>query len=306
MRLRLRPRTIRGQLSRILAFALTLVIVLLAATVDRAFTDYREADNTTRAVSLALSVQDLTDQLQRELGLSNGLLGGDGTLAQPLLAQRHSVDSTLGAVTAAADSNAPGADQVRAALGQLNLLSNTRTQIDTRRISRPVVLQFYNDAVGKLNRLTLGLDQANDPELQRGLQAFYALGAAKEQFDKERGFLNGVFVIGHFSGGEYGQFTEIRAAKQAALQSFSRYADKDRQADLDEAMRGDAATAADQAESVALASGDGPLVRPVDPANWWLRMTGVIDAQRTVQKAVGAAIQARADSLRGSALTQLI
>ncbi|WP_460725450.1 sensor histidine kinase [Nocardia heshunensis] len=302
----LRARTIRGQLSRILAFALTLVIVLLAATVDRAYTDYREADNTTRAVSLALSVQDLTDQLQRELGLSNGLLGGDGNLAQPLLAQRHSVDSTLGTVKAAADSNAPGADQVRAALGQLNLLSNTRTQIDTRRISRPVVQQFYNDALGKLNRLTLGLDQANDPELQRGLQAFYALGSAKEQFDKERGFLNGVFVVGHFSGGEYSQFTEIRAAKQSALQSFSRYSDKDRQADLDEAMRGDAATWADQAESIALASGDGPLARPVDPATWWLRMTGVIDAQRTVQKAVGAAVQARADSLRGNAEAALI
>ncbi|MFI1913733.1 nitrate- and nitrite sensing domain-containing protein [Nocardia sp. NPDC020380] len=302
----LRARTISGQLSRILAFALILVLVLLAATVQRAYSDYREADATTRAVTLALGVQDLTDQIQRELGLSNGLLSGDNSLQQQLLAQRHSVDATLDAVKGAADSNAPGADQVRAALAQLNLLTNTRTQVDTRRISRPVVLQFYNDAVGALNRLTLGLDQANDPELQRGLQAFYALGAAKAQFDKERGFLNGVFVVGHFSGGEYGQFMEIRAAKQDALQSFSRYADKTRQADLDAAMGGDHAAQADQAESVALASGDGPLVRPVDATSWWTQMTGVIDAQRAVQKSVGSDIQSRAEDLRGSAETELI
>ncbi|MFJ4654718.1 nitrate- and nitrite sensing domain-containing protein [Nocardia sp. NPDC088792] len=302
----LRARTISGQLSRILAFALILVLVLLAATVQRAYADYRESDATTRAVTLALGVQDLTDQIQRELGLSNGLLSGDGSLQQQLLAQRHSVDATLDAVKGAADSNAPGADQVRAALAQLNLLTNTRTQVDTRRISRPVVLQFYNDAVGALNRLTLGLDQANDPELQRGLQAFYALGAAKAQFDKERGFLNGVFVVGHFSGGEYGQFMEIRAAKQDALQSFSRYADKTRQADLDAAMGGDHAAQADQAESVALASGDGPLARPVDATSWWTQMTGVIDAQRAVQKSVGSDIQSRAEDLRGSAETELI
>ncbi|WP_019930799.1 nitrate- and nitrite sensing domain-containing protein [Nocardia sp. BMG111209] len=302
----LRPRTIGGQLTRILVFALALVLILVGITVHRAYSDYREADATRRAVSLALNVQDLTDQIQRELGLSNGLLGGDTGLQQPLTVQRRNVDSTLTAVEGGVDSDAPGADQVRSALGQLNMLGSTRTQIDTRRISRPVALQFYNDAVGALNHLTLGLDQANDPRLQRGLQAFYALGAIKDQFDRERGFLNGVFVVGHFSGGEYGQFMEIRAAKQEALQAFSRYAGKDRQADLDAVMRGDDAAASDQSESAALASGDGPLVRLVDPAAWWTHTTAVIDGQRAVQKAVGADIRSRADELRAAAETNLI
>jgi signal transduction histidine kinase len=302
----LRPRTIGGQLTRILVFALALVLLLVGITVQRAYSDYREADATRRAVTMALNVQDLTDQIQRELGLSNGLLGGDASLLPPLTTQRRNVDATLTAVEGGVDSDAPGADQVRSALAQLSMLSSTRTQIDTRRISRPVALQFYNDAVGALNHLTLGLDQANDPRLQRGLQAFYALGAIKDQFDRERGFLNGVFVAGHFSGGEYNQFMEIRAAKQEALQAFSRYAGKDRQADLDAVMRSDDAAASDQAESVALASGDGPLVRPVDPASWWTRTTAVIDGQRAVQKAVGGDIRNRADELRAAAETNLI
>ncbi|MGV9678422.1 sensor histidine kinase [Nocardia sp. NPDC003482] len=301
-----RPRTIGGQLSRILVFALILVLTLLTVAAFGAYGDYREADDARNAVSLALRVQDLTDQIQQELGLSNGLLGGDDRLRQPLAQQRRVVDTTLDAVRSAADSGVPGADQVRAALGRLNLLAGTRSQIDARRISRPVLMQFYNDAAGALDRLTLGLDQAADPRIQRGLQAFYALGAAKTQFDTERNFLNGVFVAGRFAGGEYGQFLEIRATKQAALQTFSRFATRERQADLDEAMLGDNAAAAEQAESVALASGDGPLVRPVDAADWWTRTSAVIDAQRAVQRAVGADVAARANVLRGAAMTTLV
>ncbi|GAA5075917.1 ATP-binding protein [Nocardia iowensis] len=301
-----RPRTIGGQLTRILALALILVLALLGVTVFREVSDYRESNDTVKAVSLALSVQDLTNQIQRELGLSNGLLGGDNRLQQPLLDQRGKLDSALGVLTAAAAADAPGADQVRAALGQLNLLANTRTQIDSRRVSRQVVFQFYTDAVSALNRLALGLDQARDPQIQRGLQALYALGAAKEEVDKERGFLNGVFTAGRFNGGEYQQFMEIRSTKLAGLAAFSRYATKSQQAKLDAAMLSDNATRAEQSENIAIASSDGPLVREVDPMTWWTQMSSVLDEQRTVQQAVGEDVQARAEDLRNAAATKLI
>lgn len=302
----IRPRTIGGQLTRILALALILVLALLGVTVYRELSDYRESNDTVKAVSLALSVQDLTNQIQRELGLSNGLLGGDNRLQQPLLDQRGKVDSALATINGAAAGDAPGADQVRAALGQLNLLANTRTQIDTRRVSRQVVFQFYTDGVTALNRLALGLDQARDPQIQRGLQALYALGAAKEEVDKERGFLNGVFTAGRFNGGEYVQFMEIRSTKLAGFTAFSRYATKAQQAKLDAAMLSENAIKADQSESIAIASSDGPLVREVDPMTWWTQMSSVLDEQRTVQQAVGDDVQARADSLRAAALTKLI
>ncbi|MGF6885757.1 signal transduction histidine kinase [Nocardia sp. GAS34] len=301
----LRPRTIGGQLTRILAVALILTIALLTITTLNEIANFRESEDTRQAVSLAQHVQDLTDQVQRESGLSNGLLGGDDQLKQQLLTQRHAVDATLAAVHAATDSNVPGADQVRAALGRLNQLADTRTQIDTHRMSRPVASQFYTDAVDALDRPTLGLDLARDQQIQRGLQAFYSLGAAKSQFDAERGFLNGVFTVGRFSGGEYGQFTEIRATKQAALQAFSSYSTPALQGDLDAVMQGGDEAAVEQAESVALASGDGLLVRPVDPATWWMRISKVIDEQRAVQQSVGGEVQARADELRASALTKL-
>jgi signal transduction histidine kinase len=301
----LRPRTIGGRLTRILMLALVVTIALLTITTINEISNYRESDDTRQAVTLALNIQDLTDQLQREFGLSNGLLGGDSRLEQPLRTERRAVDTTLNAVKAAADSTVPGAEQVHAALARLDLLANTRTQIDTHRMSRPVASQFYNDAVDGLNRPTLGLDIARDQQVERGLQAFYALGAAKEQFAAERAFLNGVFTVGRFSGGEYGQFMQIRATRQAALQAFSSYATPRRQGDLDAVMLGGDEAPVEQDETVALASGDGPLISPVDPAVWWTEISKVTDAQRGVQQAVGNDVQARADNLRDAAATRL-
>ncbi|WP_425298255.1 hypothetical protein, partial [Nocardia abscessus] len=73
-----RPRTIRGQLARILVVSLVLVLALLGAMVAREVDAYRGSRDTAAAVSLALAVQDLVHEAQRERGLTNGLLGGGG------------------------------------------------------------------------------------------------------------------------------------------------------------------------------------------------------------------------------------
>ncbi len=78
-----RPRTIRGQLARILVVSLVLVLALLGAMVAREVDAYRGSRDTAAAVSLALAVQDLVHEAQRERGLTNGLLGGGGGVLEP-------------------------------------------------------------------------------------------------------------------------------------------------------------------------------------------------------------------------------
>ncbi|MGW4095207.1 nitrate- and nitrite sensing domain-containing protein, partial [Nocardia sp. NPDC004718] len=79
-----RPRTIRGQLARILVVSLVLVLALLGTLVAREVGAYRKSRDTVAAVTLALAVQDLVHETQRERGLTNGLLGGDQRLRQPV------------------------------------------------------------------------------------------------------------------------------------------------------------------------------------------------------------------------------
>ncbi|MGV9545464.1 sensor histidine kinase [Nocardia beijingensis] len=296
-----RPRTIRGQLARILVVSLVLVLALLGAKVAGELDAYRKSEDTVAGVALALTVQDLVHETQRERGLTNGLLGGDQRLRQPVDDQRGAVDRALQALRQAVADGPPGAERVRAATRPLTDLDATRSRIDERRTSRQAAFQYYTDAIDALNHLFLGLDEAADPVVRHGLQALYALGEAKEQTARERGFLNGVFAADAFGPGEYVQFLDIRAAKLAGLSAFARDATGAQQARLDAVLDGADAVAAAEAENIAIASSAGPLAHPVDPIAWWARMTAVIDGQRTVQQSVGADVRQRAEVLRRAA-----
>ncbi|MGF0320302.1 nitrate- and nitrite sensing domain-containing protein [Nocardia fluminea] len=297
----IRPRTISGQLARILVVSLVLVLALLGLTMSTQVSAYRRSGETVDAVAVALAAQDLVGQVQRERGLSNGLLGGDQRLRQPVTDQRAGTDVALHALVNAVVGDPPGAGEVRSALGHLAGLPAIRSQVDNRNVTRQAAFQFYTDGIDALNRLSLGLDQARDPAVRHGLQALYALGDAKEFAARERGFLNGVFAAGEFAPGEYVQFLDIRAARNAALTAFGHDATPAQRARLDAVLASENATRATESENIAIASTLGPLVQQVDPAVWWAQMTSVIDEQRIVQQVIGDDVGARAEKLRRDA-----
>ncbi|MEV6659848.1 sensor histidine kinase [Nocardia fluminea] len=297
----IRPRTISGQLARILVVSLVLVLALLGLTMSTQVSAYRRSGETVDAVAVALAAQDLVQQVQRERGLSNGLLGGDQRLRQPVTDQRAGTDAALRALVNAVVGDPPGAGEVRSALGHLAGLPAIRSQVDNRNVTRQAAFQFYTDGIDALNRLSLGLDQARDPAVRHGLQALYALGDAKEFAARERGFLNGVFAAGEFAPGEYVQFLDIRAARNAALTAFGHDATPAQRARLDTVLASENATRATESENIAIASTLGPLVQQVDPAVWWAQMTSVIDEQRIVQQVIGDDVGARAEKLRRDA-----
>ncbi|MEV0772525.1 sensor histidine kinase [Nocardia salmonicida] len=301
----IRPRTISGQLARILVVSLVLVLALLGLTMSTQVSAYRRSGETVDAVAVALAAQDLVQQVQRERGLSNGLLGGDQRLRQPVTDQRAGTDAALRALVNAVVGDPPGAGEVRSALGHLAGLPAIRSQVDNRNVTRQAAFQFYTDGIDALNRLSLGLDQARDPAVRHGLQALYALGDAKEFTARERGFLNGVFAAGEFASGEYVQFLDIRAARNAALTAFGHDATPAQQARLDAVLASENATRATESENIAIASTLGPLIQPVDPAVWWAQMTAVIDEQRTVQQVIGDDVGVRAEKLRLDAALML-
>jgi hypothetical protein len=300
-------RTIRGRLVRILVVSVALVVALLGVTITSQFNDYTAAGDTRDTVSLALTVQDTTQELQRERGLTNGILGGESRFVAVLGPQRISTDKALGVLdNAIGDGSVPGSNLVKSALNRLDDLVTTRQNVDAGRADRNTTFQFYTNAILALNQVDLGFDQAQDAQLRRGLLALGALADAKEATGQERGFLNGVFAAGRFNPGEYIHFTEIRAAKQAGLTAFARNTTSTRQAQLDVSQKSDAATKAAASENIALAATSGPLARDVDPVDWWAQMTTVIDQMRDVQRSVGSDLQARATELRSAATNALI
>ncbi|HSV65031.1 MAG TPA: nitrate- and nitrite sensing domain-containing protein [Mycobacteriales bacterium] len=301
-----RTSSIRARLARILLLSLTIVLVLLGAMAVQQVRSFRSATSTAGTVSLALRVQDAIHQLQRERGLTNGLLGGEDRFRAQVTSTRTQTDQALAALdqrlTSRQDTDAR---RVRDALGRLARLPAVRADVDSGRANRGSTFGFYTDAITALNQLDLGLDRAQDPELRRGLQALYALGDAKELTGQERGFLNGVFAAGRFGAGEYLKFADIRGGKNAGLAAYVRFATADQRGRLDAALRSTAAAKADRLEAVATSS-PGRLVGQVDPVDWWKQMTSVIDQMRTVQRSAGADVTARAGELRSSAARTLL
>src|SRR5579884_735649 len=181
-----RAGTFRVRMIRLLAFGLVSVLVPLAFLIAGQVGQYRGALGASRTVAGVQQIQALIHELQKERGLSVGLLGGDARFRAKLGPQRESSDAALARLRAGVDDGLTGAADVRAALAPLDSLAATRTAVDRGTIDRAGALRYYTNAIAALNGLDIGTDATADPVLQRGLAALTALGDAKEYTGRER------------------------------------------------------------------------------------------------------------------------
>ena len=275
------------------AAALVLLVVIAVVQVD----NYRSAAATSRAVTLDLAVQDLVQELQTERGVTAGLLGGNAGFRAELAPIRERVDEQRTAVEELIADGGDVEDRVASALRQLDGLPGVRAGADAGATARAPAFAFYTGRIAALTNVDFGLDRSADTVLRRNVAALEALGDVKEATAQERAFLNGVFSASGFRSGEFLQFVTVRAAKDAAVSSFDRYAGRTARDALDYALDTGAAREAAYFEKVALGAGDGRYLQ-VNPQSWWSALTTVLDDMRQLQQHVGSVIQARAETLR--------
>lgn len=296
--------SIRRRMSGILALPMVAILLLLAVVAITETQDYRASTDTTRAVSLALGVQDLVQELQTERGLTAGLLGGNVGFRAELRPAREQVDQQRTVVQRLADNAGEVGERVRAVLARLSGLTAIRASTDAGSGDRAGTFRYFTERIVALNHVDYGLDRSSDRALRRGVAAFEALADIKESTAQERAFLNGVFSAGGFATGEFVQFAAMRAEKQEALDRFTRNATVgQRQANAYVLDTGAARTAAYFAR-VAVDAADGrPMV--VNPQSWWSALTTVLDGLRDMQEYVGSEIQARAQTLQNEATQRI-
>ncbi len=308
-RLVLRPRSIRAKLIRILAFSLVLVLALLGILVSSQIGSFSTANQTKRIVSVALAAQGLVHELQEERALTNGVLGGASEFRAQLGPQRAKTDAALTTLNQTINDPAnvdAGAAQVRSALTNLAGLVGIRDSVDSGSAQSSTTFQFYSDAISAINALDLGVDEASDSIVRRGLQALYALGDAKEYIGQEGGLLDAVFAGTVFTSDNYTTFATILGEKQAALADFGVYATQNENDALAGALTTTAATQTEEDEGTAVAGVGGQLPVSVSPTSWGDAITTVINNLRAVQLSVGADITARANTLAGGATRLLV
>jgi hypothetical protein len=296
--------TVRRRLVAILALPVLAVVVLLGFVTVIQVSDYQASTATTRAVTLALSVQDLMQELQTERGLTAGLLGGNVGFRDEIPSARQRVDQQRAAVERLIAGGGQVEDRVGRALRELDGLPAVRAGTDTGSAGRAGNFQFFTDRIAALNNLDFGLERAADPTLRRHVAALNALGKVKESTAQERAFLNGVYSAGGFAKDEFLQFAAMRAAKEVALADFVQQATPSQKAANDYVLDTGAAREAAYFEQVALGAADGRHLQ-VNPQSSWSALTTVLDGMRQMQQSVGSEIQARAEVRQNDATQRL-
>ncbi len=304
---RVGARSIRARLLVILAVPTTALMVVAGVAITNQVQAYQQAVSTVSSVRLTLVAQSLVHELQRERGLTNGLLGGQQQYDSAVRQQRGRADAARAELDAALVASPDrAAAPLRDALEQLDDQGGVRADVDRRTADRARTLDFYTAAiVAVADASATDTTGIADAELRAGLDALRTLGEAKEATALERGFLNGVFSANSFRDGEYARFAEIRGQRLAGLDAFAGRASESQKAALDRALASPDAEVARGFEQRAV---DGATASRLDvPApRWWDTMTVLVDDMRAVQQQVGADAQARADELRVGALTVLV
>ncbi|MCX5366926.1 nitrate- and nitrite sensing domain-containing protein [Streptomyces sp. NBC_00124] len=278
-----------------MAVVITVPVCLLLAVAGLAVAGRAEAlgdARTTRAeVGLSLRIQALVHQLQRERGLTNGLLGGEEEFRPSLAATRKRVDTALRAMR-------PESAVEDVIQRNLRRLADIRAAADGGTVDPAAALTFYTRAVDALNAVDPVAETATgaDRQLRDGLAALRELAAAKESVALERGLLNGVFAQGAFRGHAYLDFSDVRATRVAAQARFRQVATAPQRAALKHAFATQDAQRAAAYEKQAEGAADGSALH-VDAGTWWDAMTVLVDDLYTVQQSVGDDVRDRADRL---------
>ncbi|MCX5210893.1 ATP-binding protein [Kitasatospora sp. NBC_00240] len=299
-------RTIRHRLALLLALPTGALVVLAALGTAGQATRFTAAGRTDDQVALTVATQELVHQLQRERGLTAGLLGGDESFRAQLGGGRAAADQARRALDQRLAAGPPGAAAVRSALTGLGQLAALRGRADTGTATRAEALGFFTTAVTGLTSAAFdGLGASGDDRLQASLATLRALCEATEATALERGTLNGVLATGSFKGADYPSFVRIMAVRGAAVAQVPRTATAARTDALDAALRTPAAVTVAGMEQQALA-GFAAEHLPVLPADWWRAASTLVDDLQQVQSGAAAESRERAAELRSDALRALL
>ncbi|WP_428966877.1 sensor histidine kinase [Micromonospora fluostatini] len=297
--------TIRSRLVGIIALPSVAVLLLLGYVTYIELADYRAATTASRSVTIALAVQELTQELQTERGVTAALLGGNDNFRAELAPTRHRVDERRESVERVVTGGGTVADRVGAALRELDGLPVVRAGTDDGSAGRAATFAFFTERIATLDRIDFGLGTVTDPELRSHVATLDAVNRIKESTAQKRAFLNGVFSAGGFARGEFLQFAEMRASRNAALADFADTATPGERAANDYVLDTGAARVADHFEQIALNSADGRRMQ-VNPQSWWSSLTTVLDGMRQMQQHVGSEIEARAEERRNESARRIV
>lgn len=301
---------IRGKLSLAAGLPMLVALGFALTVVYRDFAVWRDQRKLERLASLATATTGLVHTLQAERGMSSGFVASGGAkFATELPAQRTLSDSARALFAReAASVNVPSAADAALAVQQaLDALAEVRTNVTGLRVAPPTIVAAYTARISSLlDLLDAYAQQVSDTEARRQFRQMEALSRAKEWAGRERATLNGALGAGRFDSlGVFRAWVTTLAGQDIEGTAAQRAAEPFVKQLLDSVTTLPAAqeVAAIRREVLAVPVGDS--LAP-SAESWFKAASVIIDAQRSVERAVTDSMQARAGQRGAAALTTLL
>ena len=198
--------------------------LLAAGNVLDKLREWRLARQIHAQVDANALINQAVDELQKERGISSGLLASGGARFGAELADQYTrADPALATlrVAMAAQAASRGEDTPAPELAALDGLGELRRLVGGRVLSRDVAVARYTDIVQSLFQLMLDTAQLADGRLLRAQLALIAFLQAKEMAGQERALLTTMLAAGNFDPGPRREaLLRIQAQKEVFIRQF--------------------------------------------------------------------------------------
>ncbi|MDY0013591.1 MAG: methyl-accepting chemotaxis protein, partial [Rhodocyclaceae bacterium] len=302
--------TLRGRL--LLLFGAVLAGTLYY-TLSGLVGDWRELRRSREVAAIertAIAVSGVVHELQKERGLSAGLLGSKGTkfvvevdTQRGLTDGQHKALTDLLATDEASALPAALLETLNDGVANLSTLTELRQRIGSLQLTAPESFAAYTDAIDRLLAMlgmaTLVTEQA---DIAKQMMAYVQFINAKEQAGRERATLNGAFAAnGPMAIPLFQRLQTLISAQDVYLATFRTLAGPATLKAL-ETLYGDAPvreTARLRAIAVekALEGNFG-----VEPASWFATITAKIDGMKVFEDKLASGLQERVTAYERQAL----
>ena len=258
-------------------------------------------------INLSTKVGAAVHEVQKERGISALFLGSHGVqLRSELLAQRALSDaeiaelqSALQSIDISAYGQAFPAD-VKAALIQMQELSEKRKQIDKLKITADESNLFYGDTVDVLLKITFEPVGLNNNEISRFSSAYLILLQAKERAGRERANLTAALGAGRFNSSEFQRFLQYSTEQETYFNLLPLYASDEQQLFFKNTMKGQFVDDVARMKQTALETGLEANIG-IDAQQWLSAATGRINLLKEVEDKLANDLLKSASEVRQSA-----
>jgi len=290
---------IQSKLILLAGIPMSVMIALAIFSALQMHSNYQIAVQARYLGDLVVALGKVAHELQRERGMSSGLIASKGTkFADELPSQRGNADSAINtlhdAIQAIDRSKVePRFQKLLAGIAPLLIpLDEKRQQINNLSIQSGESFRFYSDVIANLLEVAAQTsNQMPTAKISRLANAKSALLYLKERNGQERALLSGVFAAGQISPAEFNTWLMLLGDQSNYQRIVISFASPEQNNFLNEKLAAPVVKEVEQIEQ--MVRNQGPGVKISYPAEaWFEKITAKIDLLHIVEDHFSADIYA--------------